>query len=242
MTGLEPLVGPVGGTVIKLIIERGAPAGLGFIGSLLHGKTIMVVGPSGAGKSTFITYLRFGIFREEQPHYKTFKPIESPRLNLQLGPNRNLEIKVKTVVDLPGQATDQHVQVFEHRPQALVVILDMSAPLDEPNDIRSTAIWLEDFFSKLDQKWQGQKSRRNRLRSVIVALNKLDRVDKQLVKNYEDRYRAIMKEHFKAARGPVLDDVHFMRTIMVECPENPNKTRSLDSILVDMAQSLTAPK
>jgi len=239
MTGLEPLALTAAGTLVKVVIERGSPAGLGFIGSLLHGKTIMVVGPTQAGKTTFITYLQYGILQEEQQIDRTFKPKASPRFDLRLGPNRNLEVQVKTVIDLPGQSTEQHLQVFGHRPQALVVILDMSAPLAASNDIRSTATWLEDFFSKLDQSWQGQKRRRNRLRSVIVALNKMDLVDKQRVDEHEKRYRAIVKDQFRAARSPALGDVHFRRTIMVE---NPNGSKSIDAILVDMAQALTAPK
>jgi GTPase SAR1 family protein len=229
----------VGTALIEVVIDRAVPAGLQLIGSLFHGKTIMVVGPGEAGKSTFVTYLQYGIFQEAQPRAKTYSPQSSPRFNLQLGPNRNLEVKIKTAVDLPGQLQEQYALVFEHRPHALVIILDMSAPLEAPNDYRATATWMEDFFSRLDQKWQGQKPRRNRLRSVIVALNKMDLADKQQVDEYEKRYRAIVEDKFRAARGPNLSDVRFRRTIMVE---NPNGTRSIDGILVDMAQSLTASK
>ncbi|MGH3157220.1 MAG: hypothetical protein ACRDNF_11675, partial [Streptosporangiaceae bacterium] len=241
MTGLEPLAAKGGIALVKVVIERGAPAGLGVIRSWLHGQTIMVVGPTRAGKSTFVSYLRFGIFQEEDPEKdRTFKPIESPRFNLELGPNRNLEVQIKTAVDLPGSDTDQHLQVFEHRPHALVIVLDMSAPLAAPNDIRSTTIWLEDFFRKLDQRWQGKKPSRNRLRSVIVVMNKIDLASKPQVDSYEKRYRAIVKDDFRAARGTRLSDVHFRRTIMVEDPvKNPGGTKSIDAILVDMAQSLT---
>ena len=243
MTGIEPLAVHGAGTLVKLVIERGAPAGLGVLRSWLHGQTIMVVGPTKSGKSTFVSYLRFGIFQEEQEPHSTFKPVESPRFNLELGPNRNLEVQVKTAVDLPGQDTDQFLQVYEHRPHALVIVLDMSAPLAAPHDIRSTATWLEDFFSKLDQRWQGKKPSRNRLRSVIVVLNKMDIADKPRVDEYEKRYRAIVKENFHTAHGPRLGDVHFRRSIMVEDPvKNPGGTKSIDAILVDMAQSLTAPK
>ena len=239
MTGLEPLGAAAAGALVKVVLERGAPTGFGIISSLLHGKTIMVVGPSRSGKTTFISYFQFGIFQDTQETEKTYHPVESPRFNLRLGPNRTLDVTVKTVVDLPGQYPDLSKEVFEHRPHALVIILDMSAPQSDPNDPRSSAIWLEEFCNKLDQRWHGQKAQRNRLRSVILAMNKIDLVDPQMVDDYEKEYRAIIKRSFRAARGPLLGDVHFKKSIMVE---NPNGTKLVDAILVDMAQSLTAPR
>jgi signal recognition particle receptor subunit beta len=239
MTGLEHLAVPAGGALVKVIIERGAPAGFGFVRSLLRGKTIMVVGPPRSGKSTFVTYLQFGIFQDAQETEKTYHPVESPRFSLRLGPNRNLEVEVKTIVDLPGQYPDLSKNVFEHRPHALVIILDMSAPQSDVNDTRSSALWLEDFCNRLDQRWQGQKAKRNRCRSVIVAMNKIDMVKPEVVDKYEEQYRAIMKQSFRAARGSHLSDVHFRRSIMVE---NADGTKLIDAILVDLAQAITATK
>src|SRR5690242_3944419 len=100
MTGLEAAAG---GAVVKLIVERGVPKGFALARVVFQGKTIMLVGPARSGKTTFISYLQHGIFQDPQDIPRTYDPVDSSHFNLRLGPNKTLDVIVKTVVDLPGQ-------------------------------------------------------------------------------------------------------------------------------------------
>jgi GTPase SAR1 family protein len=236
MTGLE---GPVAGAVVKLVIERAGPAGLKLVSSWIHGKSIAVVGPPRAGKSTFLSYLQYGIFLPEEETDRTYTPTESPRFNLHLGPNRNLSVQIKTAIDMPGPNLDVADYVYHARPHALLIVLDLTASLDDPNDLRASAIWLNDFLARFDQLWRGAKPKRNRLRTIIVAMNKIDKVDQATRDAFEARYREIVDRRLIAAKGSKVSAVHFKPSVMVE---NPEGTRWVDTILVDMAKSLVSEK
>ncbi len=228
VTGVETAAA---GTIVKVVIEHAAPAGIAVIKSWLKGKTLMVVGPSRAGKSTFVNYLQFGIFQHEQETSKTYTPVHGPKFNLTVGSTKSLEVLVKTTVDIPGQYSEVQLatEVLNNRPHALVVVLDVSRDLHGSG---GTAEWMTEFFSRLDQRWQGVKPRRNRLRSVIVALNKRDLVDAATITEHEKACKDIVMQHFKAARGPQTHDVVFRQSVMVD---NPDGTKWVDAILVDLA-------
>ena len=233
-TGIETAIA---GTIIKVALERTAPAGLARIASIFKGKTVMVVGPARSGKTTFVRYLQFGIFQHADETQPTYDPVESPRFNLRLGVDRTLAVSIKTAVDLPGQLPASAVadEAFQHRPHALVIVLDLTAPLVGADD-RASGDWLEHFVDQLAERWQGQSPKRNRLRSMIVAMNKADRVDDAVMATNGERYREIVSRRLGPAKGPKMDDVLFKRSIMVE---NPEGTKWIDAILVDLAISVT---
>jgi energy-coupling factor transporter ATP-binding protein EcfA2 len=232
MTGAE--IGAAA-TVAKVVIEKVGPAGVAFVKSLISGKIVMVVGPPRAGKSTFVDYMQFGIFQHEQETHKTYEPLRGPKFKLRVGATNSLEVLVKTTVDIPGQYNEVQLanEVYNQRPHALVIVLDLSAPLHGSD---GTADWLTAFCTRLDQCWQSAKQSRNRLRSVIVAMNKLDLVDRSVVVEGEKVFKDIVAQHFKAARGRNMDDVVFRATVMVD---NPDGTKWVDAVLVDLAIATT---
>ena len=234
MSGSE--IGPVI-AVVKLVVERAAPTGWKWFKSITQGKTIAVVGPPGSGKSTFVDYLRFGVLRVPEPHEKTYEPNASPRFNLTLGPSKNLQLIVKSVVDFPGQAPDISRVVFEQRPDVIVIMLDLSAPINEASNLEhSSAHWLEEFLTRLDNRWHNSKSGRNKLRSIFIIMNKADLVDDARVKDAETTYRDLLKRHFRSARGPRFEREYIKKCILVE---NTEDSKLVDSILFDMAKSVT---
>lgn len=229
---VEPIIGSVTGAVVKLVVERGAPAGISRIRSWLKGQTIVIVGPSGAGKSTFLRYLEYGLFLHEQEHETTYRPVESPRFELALGPNKNLNVSIKKVIDLPGQDADAAELVAAQRPHALVIVVDISTA-----ESREAATqWFNHFFTRLDQHWHGQKAKKNRLRSVLVALNKVDKIDDEdCLNDTIQNLRQITDTQFKLGRPKAIDRVHFRTSVMVE---NPEGTKTLDALLIALATSL----
>jgi signal recognition particle receptor subunit beta len=233
-TGLEAAAA---GAVVKLAIERGAPAGIGVLRSWLRGKTIVVVGQPQAGKSTFIRYVQYGIFEHADEMQRTWDPIESPKFNLRLGPDRSCEVSVKTVLELPGQVAARNLadSAFERRPHALLLLLDLTHPLEGSSEERASATWLRNFCRRFDERWQRVKADRNRLRSVIIVMNKMDIAQSGAAQTNEVAYRKVLSEEWRASRGPHSDDPLYRRCIMVE---NPDGTKWVDRVLVDMATAL----
>ena len=233
----DPMV-TAGITIARVVLQRTAPTGIALIRSWLRGKTILVVGPGHSGKSTFVRYLQYGIFQHEEPYEKTYQPVSGPRFNLRLGVDRSLEVLVKKAWDAPAQYADPANLVADARPHALLVVVDLSMPLDKDGDNRSTAPWLEEFASRLDDRFRDIKRSSNRLTSIIVVMNKADLVDDTTRERHTQRYREILRRHFQAARGRNMKaPVRIKPCISVE---NPEGTKFIDAILVDLAQDLTS--
>lgn len=222
--------------VARLAIERGAPAGMRLLRSMFVGRTIAVVGPPRSGKTTFANYVQYGAFEHLQETPTTYSATVSKRFDLTFGDRQNLEVIVKKLVDLPGRSPDLSEPIFEINPHAFVVVVDASAELCNPDDPTSTATWLEHFVIRLDQRWANASPRRNRLRSVSIALNKADLVDDDHIHQVGKRCRAIFDQHFRNARGRRLVEATFRKCSLVE---NPAQTKWVDSIIFEMARNLS---
>ena len=77
---------------------------------------------------------------------------------------------------------------------------------------------------------------KNRLRSVVVAMNKADLVDDARIKECEAAYKEIMDRHWKVAGGPLYGSPAFRRCVAVA---NEDGTRWVDAILVHVAKRLS---
>jgi hypothetical protein len=234
VSGIE---GAVAAGVVKLAIERGGRPGIDKALSLLRGKTLMVVGPPRSGKSTFLDYVRYGVFQHEQETQKTYRPQNVQDFRLAIGPDKALKVAIRKAIDIPGQWTPKDLarEVFDRRPHALIVMLDLSAPLDDPNDSRSAAIWLRDFCSEADIRAHATKAKKNRLRVFIVALNKADLVSEEILAQRQAAFEQIVDDRWRTARGQHHADPMFRRCVAVQ---NDDGTRWVDAILVDVAKAM----
>jgi hypothetical protein len=224
--------------LVKLAIEQGGRPGVAKLKALLAGKTLMVIGPPRSGKTTFLDYVRYGVFQHAQTTEPTFRPQKSRDFKLKVGEHQTLVVSIKTAVDIPGELNSQQLadEVFERRPHALIIMLDLSAPLDDPNDYRSSARWLRQFCAKAEQRALGMKAKKNRLRSVIVAMNKADLVNDATLLGNERAYREVMDQHWKLAGGLRASDPLFRKCIAVA---NKDGERWVNAILVDVAKKLS---
>ncbi len=202
----------------------------------LRGKKVVVAGPPGAGKSTFMNYMHFGLFYPEQNTEVTIRPREAKNFKYTLGRDRSLLTSIKRALDMPGQPDPRWVaeEVFRERPHALVIVLDTTAPVDDENDPRATAVWLRKFCRAADQVTRGM--RRNRLSTVIVALNKADLSSEAQYREHEKRCKEILREWRASAQGA--PDPHILKCISVATGSGTDETQWIDAVLGDVAIGL----
>lgn len=229
MTGIEPFaptIVKIGGTIIS-----NAPKGFKYIKSLLTGKTIIVVGQERAGKTTFLDYFQYGFFEDEKDTEKTWDVTPSVRFDVKLGRNEILEISVKTVIDVPGQvgAVFQAKEIYEQKPHAILVFIDINRPL------KSTSEWLTEFCKRLETYWRVNKHNRNRVKSIILVLNKTDKTNTKVIESRKKAFQKILNAELKEARGSMLEEISVIPTIMIN---NPNGTKSADSLIAHLAKAL----
>lgn len=228
MTGIET---SLGGAVVKLAISRAAPAGLKKLIAISSRREVFVVGPEGAGKTTFSLYMTYGILQHAGQTERTYDPVRSPRFHLRLGTDNTLAVSVKASTDIPGQLPARNVadETFRRRPHGVVIMISLESDFDEATE------WLEDFFGRLDQQWQTAKPRRNRLKSAIVVLNKLDLVDETTASTAVERFRAQLSHRFSAALPPKAD-IRVKQAVVVDGQDG---AKWVDGVLIDLVSAMT---
>lgn len=235
MTGSEV----AGATVLKIgvaVIQRVAPSGIALIKSWLKGKEVLVIGQARAGKTTFVDYLQYGLFEDEKVTDKSVDVTDSARFNVKMGRDSALELTVKTVVDVPGQigAVAHADLAFRRRPHAIIIFTDLTSPLKGEPD-RASAAWIFEFCRRLEALWRTKKRRSNRIKSMLVVMNKADKVDAKQVESRRKEFRKILDSELREARGEMIEEVAITPCTMVT---NPEGTKSVDSIIAHLAKAL----
>jgi GTPase SAR1 family protein len=203
------------------------------------GKRLVIVGPSGAGKTTFMDYMRYEMFHPEEPPRSTVRPRKKKNFKFALGAKGLLVASIKQAVDMPGQPDPGWVaqEALRDRPHALVIVLDATAPIDGPDDQRATGPWLRKFCRAAEQLAREARPRRNRLRTVVVALNKADKVSDDEFREKERRCLELLDENWRASPSGA-PDPSLLKCISVIAPDRPDGTRWIDAVLSDIAISL----
>ncbi|HEY0605976.1 MAG TPA: hypothetical protein VGD58_23835 [Herpetosiphonaceae bacterium] len=234
MTGVE-----TSATLVKVgvaVISRAAPTGLEIVKAWLKGKEVIIVGQARAGKTTFVDYLQFGLFEDEKDTSKTRDVEESARFNIKMGRDSALQLSVKKVVDVPGQigAAWQADEVFYRRPHAIVIMTDLTSPLDGEPD-RAAAAWLLEFCRELESNWRIKGKRGNRVKSIILVMNKLDKVTEDVVTSRKTKFQGILNTELREARGRMLSEIAIMPCSLVT---NPQGTKAVDAVIAHLAKTL----
>ena len=229
MSGLEPFtptIVKIGGTIIS-----NAPKGFKYIKSLLTGKTIIIVGQERAGKTTFLEYFQYGFFEDEKHTEKTYDITPSARFDVKLGRNEILEISVKTVIDVPGQigAVFQAKEIYAQKPHAILVFMDINRPLKPAGE------WLTEFCKRLETYWRANKHKSNRVKSIILVLNKTDKTNAKTVESRKKAFQKILDAELRDARGTMTGEILVVPTVMVN---NAEGTKSADGLINHLAKAL----
>ncbi|MEP7342711.1 MAG: GTPase domain-containing protein [Acidobacteriota bacterium] len=233
MAGIE-----TGATLLKVGVTmlRAAPTGIALLKSWFRGKEILVVGQARAGKTTFIDYLQFGLFEDEKETSKTVDVTPSARFNVKMGRDAALELTITSVIDVPGQTgpVDHAKRVIEKRPHAILIFIDLTRPLKSKGE-HASADWLADFCRTLESRWRASKNKKNRLRSVILVLNKTDKVGVKKIAACKGEFRKILDNELRDARGQMLDEIAIMPCSLVT---NSGGAKSVDSVIAHLAKAL----
>jgi GTPase SAR1 family protein len=195
----------------------------------IKGRTILVVGMAGSGKTTFINYIQHGIFDDESRHQKTIYEEESPTFAIATGSKGSLELNVKTIVEIPGQySAEQHAMaVSEYNPQALLIFTDLTK-IDDSYE------WLNFFCNTLEDQWRGKTN--NKIQSIIIVLNKKDKVSLDIMDVWNAKFREMASEKLKFSRGKLSSDrIKEIPCILIN---NPEQTRDVDSLITKIALDL----
>jgi GTPase SAR1 family protein len=159
------IIGGVGAGAILYAMGHG-PKFMKWASRKLAGTRIGIAGPPDAGKTSFINYLRFGEYADEHPTVKTTR--RSPAYSFDVDSGGELQLSVQQTFDVPGEFTP-HEQVRLARktgPDALLIFVG----IDSPHDFEWLSEYLEQLSLALQRKW----SIIQRVRSIIVILNKSD--------------------------------------------------------------------
>ncbi|MGH9834643.1 MAG: GTPase domain-containing protein [Blastocatellia bacterium] len=234
MAGIE-----TGATLLKVgvtMIHRAAPGGIALLKSWFKGKEIMIVGQPRAGKTTFIDYLQYGLFEDEKETDKTRDVVRSARFNVKMGRDAALELTVKLVIDVPGQVGPvEHAKlVFERRPHAVIIFTDLTRSLRGESD-RASAAWVQEFCRTLESRWRAGRKRTNRIKTIVLVMNKSDKADEKKVASCKQAFRKILDAELREARGQMLDEIAIMPCTLIT---NPEGTKTVDGIIAHLAKAL----
>lgn len=234
MTGTETA------TLLKVgvaVIQRVAPSGIALIKSWLKGKEVLIVGQARAGKTTFVDYLHYGLFEDEKEKDKTKIVTSSARFNVRLGRDSALELSVKTVIDVPGQIgpSANADEAFKRKPHGIIIFTDLTSPMKGEPD-RAAVAWLLEFCRRLDTRWRAKERKANRIKSIILVMNKMDKVNPKQVESRKKSFRKILDAELREARGRMIEEVAIMPCTLVT---NPNGTKAVDSMIAHLAKALT---
>lgn len=230
-------------TVLKVgmtVLERAAPKGLSYVQSLLKGRRILVVGQERAGKTTFIDYFHYGLFEEESHTSKTRAVNKSARFDIKVGKTEALELKVSTVVDVPGQVGPvMHAQlVSSTKPHAVIVTLDLTRPLaaDGPE---GSIWWLSEFTKQLERDCLARPSVRALPKCLMLMLTKADKVTQEEIDLKRTALLKICQSHLRKSAAKVNGDIAAKSCILVT---NSKGTQSVDAVISHLARSFAGPR
>ena len=167
------------------LLRRTAPTGLAWLTTYTRGIELLIIGPGGAGKTSISDYLEFGILEEEGHHEKTLDIQKSTAFAISVGRDAALKLRIRRTVDVPGQTGPvEHANLIrERRPHAVLIVLDGT------HTCKQLAEWMDPFCERLDHLLREDKRVARKLRGIVVALNKRDRVRRTT--DYDARKRQV---------------------------------------------------
>jgi hypothetical protein len=218
------------------LVSRPAQTGLAILTTWAAGHEVLVVGPARAGKTSFVEFLQYGVLEKEQETAKTTTPHKSASFRVKIGRSEALELKVRSTMDLPGEAgaTEHARKAKLRKPQAIVVILDISAPL-AGNSKYASGPWLTTFCKQIAANLRNEPKFKKRLRCLIFVANHYDKLATSSAQRKIDALRSLAEKHLESSFDPGSDCMPFLPCVLVD---TPIKSELADLVIVRLAKSL----
>ena len=221
------------------VFQRVAPGGIEKVVNWIRGSEILIVGQARAGKTSFIDYFQYGILDFEDETEKTYQTETTSTFKIKMGRDTSLELIVRKGVDVPGQVgAIEHANIaYSRNPQAVVIILDITTPLTGESD-RASYSWLKEFCLHYEKLWITKgKKRKNKLKSMVVVINKIDKDVGEKWKKYKKSYRSALKK-LRFSRSENLKQIRVMPSILIRDHTDGNEADQIISIIAKNQDSL----
>ena len=169
-------------------LERTAQSSLSWFTTRLRGITLLIIGPPNSGKTAFFDYLVSGYLFSESGHITTIKVKTSPTFSIPIGNNNTLNLRVRRSFDTPGQIgfLAQSDLIKNKRPHAVLLVLDSTTSASSLKNRTS------EFCTNLSRVLNESPALKKRLRSLIICLNKRDKV--RNAQHFSARFHAVRSE------------------------------------------------
>jgi hypothetical protein len=233
---------PVDGGAIGLkiaidLVKRPAMNGLARVHTWMTGHEVLVLGPARAGKTSFVDYLRYGVLEPAQETEKTLDIESTTTFRVKVGRDSSLELKVKRAVDVAGQVGPiEHARIAERRrPHALVVMLDLSAPVTGASE-RASGPWLIEFCKHLDERIRSNAKMKKRLKTIIFVANKHDTQSPEAAARRIDSLRKIIRKHLEMSFTTTVDSIPMLPCTLIQTDDTPVLA---DAVIIRLAKALS---
>lgn len=220
-----------------------APKGLKKLTNWIRGRRILVVGQGRSGKTSFISFLETDTLFDEGYHQRSYgwgksrdkEHRKTWPFTISQGRGGALQLRVRSAIDVVGQATaDRHGRfVREHRPHGLVIMTDLTLPAKGPDGV---VAWLKDFLDQLADELRADARLRRSLKSIVVVLNKADRVDEAKVRERRELVKGLMTQKLGPVLGQAARRYPVMPCILID---HPSARRLAGAVVAKLAHTVS---
>lgn len=223
------------------LFKHTAPKGIARLRTWLKEKEILVVGPPEAGKTTFIDYLRYGLLESEKKGRKTYEPKDSANFIIEMGKSQSLTLYVRNAHEVPGHTGPIfHAQTaLDRKPHGIVIIVDLTLPLSgedsRAGEERTSDGWLKVFCRHLEEQWSVRRKSWKRLRSLVVVMNKADKVEPERIKACRNRLEEVVGQELRFVRENLKDPIQILPCVLIK---NSKGTELADDVVTSVAKEL----
>ncbi|MGH9851848.1 MAG: hypothetical protein ACREBD_18580, partial [Blastocatellia bacterium] len=116
----------------------------------------------------------------------------------------------------------------------VIIFTDLTRSLRGESD-RASAAWVQEFCRTLESRWRAGRKRTNRIKTIVLVMNKSDKADEKKVASCKQAFRKILDAELREARGQMLDEIAIMPCTLIT---NPEGTKTVDGIIAHLAKAL----
>jgi GTPase SAR1 family protein len=196
LTGLEEKAAE---KAAEVLVQQVMPKITDYGKMLWSGRQFLILGPARSGKTSFFTYLEDQLLEPEKTTSVTVGVHKGDNKILRIGPDKSLILRVRKPRDVAGQAPIHQIEhIKDYTPNCIVIVLDATKFFGVPA-ADSALEWLRQFCGYLDVLLNSNKKIAKKLRSMIVVMNKWDKIAAETKnadeeKEYRELYQLYVRE------------------------------------------------